>query len=291
MISAVKRAIGRNTLLRNVIVETTAFVEKGRIRGLIDDLNSHGDPIASKLAQGIDNFAFAGLAESQAWAEKIEAQRATMLDDTSMLAIGDLGAPGGHDEGQRICDVVAVSKSARAAKLLMDLCAALAPKCILEMGTNVGVSSAYIAAGQRIAKVSGAELTTLEFSPYRADIAKKLHANLGLDHTEFVLGDFNDTLGPLLPALPSLDLAFIDGNHKYKPTLKYTDMILGASQNDVVLIYDDIRWSDGMEKAWLEIMHDPRFSVTVDLNSMGIAVRSSQSHTAYRSQRIRSLSA
>jgi predicted O-methyltransferase YrrM len=291
MLSTVKRAIGRNALLRNVIVETTALVERGRIRGLIDDLKNHGDPIAGKLAQGFSNFAVSNPIESQTWAQNIEALRANMLGNTSMLATGNLGAPGGHDEGQRICDVVAVSKSARAAKLLMDLCAALAPKSIVEMGTNVGVSSAYIAAGQRISKVSDPELTTLEFSPYRAEIAKKLHADLNFDHTKFVLGDFNETLAPLLQTLPSLDLAFIDGNHKYKPTLKYTDMILDATQNDIVLIYDDIRWSDGMEKAWLEIMHDPRFSVTVDLNAMGIAVRSSQPHPAYRSHRIRSLAA
>ena len=131
----------------------------------------------------------------------------------------------------------------------------------------------------------------MESSPYRAKIAKDMHNDLGLEYTRIVLGDFNETLAETLEEVKAPDLVFIDGNHKYKPTIRYTDMILEAVEGDIVLIYDDVRWSDGMEKAWLEIMADKRFAFAMDLNSMGIAVRCADAPKQYRSSRIYSLAA
>jgi hypothetical protein len=39
-----------------------------------------------------------------------------------------------------------------------------------------------------------------------------------------------------------------------------------------VLMFDDINWSPGMASAWRTIASDPRFALTVDLRSMGLAV-------------------
>jgi len=41
---------------------------------------------------------------------------------------------------------------------------------------------------------------------------------------------------------------------------------------EAVIIFDDISWSSGMQKAWTEIENDDRVAVTIDLRIMGIAV-------------------
>jgi hypothetical protein len=38
------------------------------------------------------------------------------------------------------------------------------------------------------------------------------------------------------------------------------------------MVFDDIRWSDGMARAWSAIEADPRVEQTWDLGSMGICL-------------------
>ncbi len=49
-----------------------------------------------------------------------------------------------------------------------------------------------------------------------------------------------------------------------------------------VLVYDEIHWSSGMERAWAAIAADPDLCVIVDLTSIGIAVLGSDTKRAYR---------
>lgn len=291
MFEEVRNAIGRNATVRNTIVGSMALWERQRINSFINELRETGQKIPEQLADAFEQFTKNLDTDAQAWAQKIEAHRARLLQDRSQLDRGDLGDAGINDGNQTVRDAVSVSKRPRAARLLLNITAALQSKQIIEMGTNVGISSSYIGAGQRTGKVNAPKLVTMESSPYRARIAENMHKSLGLDFTQVVLGDFNETLAPTLNSMETPDLVFIDGNHKYKPTIRYTDMILDAVDGDIVLIYDDIRWSDGMEKAWLEIMADKRFAFAMDLNTMGIAVRCAASEQQYRSSRLYSLAA
>lgn len=73
-----------------------------------------------------------------------------------------------------------------------------------------------------------------------------------------------------------MDLAFIDGHHQYQPTLDYFDEILKMSSLNAVFVFDDIRWSDGMENARSQIQLDDRLGVILDLSSVGVCVRRRQ---------------
>ena len=88
-------------------------------------------------------------------------------------------------------------------------------------------------------------------------------------------GLFEETLADAIQEAAPIDMAFIDGNHQYEPTLAYTDRIAAGSVDGALFIYDDIRWSDGMKRAWAAVCEDPRFSVVIDLYTMGLAVYSS----------------
>ena len=167
-----------------------------------------------------------------------------------------------------------VSKSPRACAVLFGLVRSLDPAVVIELGTNVGISSSYLAAALHI-NGRGAALTTLDASPYRQRLAKEVHHNLGLEQSvQYVEGLFINTLAPILSGLGSVDVAFIDGHHQYQPTLDYMEMIIEHASDDVALVFDDIRWSEGMREAWERICSDERFGLIVDLQSMGICFRS-----------------
>ena len=45
-------------------------------------------------------------------------------------------------------------------------------------------------------------------------------------------------------------MVFIDGNHSEDATIRYFEESIKYSDQKTILIFDDIHWSSGMEKAW-----------------------------------------
>jgi len=103
-----------------------------------------------------------------------------------------------------------------------------------------------------------------------ADIAGKTFNRLGLKNIELTTGNFDDALPSLLSKLNTVDLAFIDGNHRKEPTLNYFQQLLNHSAPSTILIFDDIHWSADMEAAWTEIKQHPSITLTIDLFFIGI---------------------
>jgi predicted O-methyltransferase YrrM len=135
----------------------------------------------------------------------------------------------------------------------------------LELGTSFGITSSYLAAADPNAKVY-----TIEGSPAIANIAQITFGRFDLKNIELVTGNFTDVLPGLLARLKTIDLAFIDGNHRKEPTLDYFQQLLKHSTPSTILIFDDIHWSAGMEEAWAEIQQHPSITLTIDLFFIGI---------------------
>jgi len=199
--------------------------------------------------------------------QEVERFRATLIADTNLLADGTLGEPGIYDDKETVHGAVLRSKPRSEARLLYALAHEYQPNTVIELGTNVGISSAYIAAG-----LNNGRLITFESSPYRLRVAQELHQNVGLTRVDYRRGLFKDTLPPSLDELPPVDMAFIDGHHQYQPTLDYFNLIWKHSTERCVFIFDDIRWSKGMRRAWRELQRDPRMALVVDLMSLGVGV-------------------
>jgi predicted O-methyltransferase YrrM len=68
----------------------------------------------------------------------------------------------------------------------------------------------------------------------------------------------------------SIDMAFVDGNHRYEPTVRYYRELLPAMHEYSVLIFDDIHWSKEMEQAWDEIRNDSAVTLSIDLFFIGL---------------------
>lgn len=201
--------------------------------------------------------------------EKIEEARRRLLRRTGMLVSGPL-PPGPNDEGVSIKAACEVSKPPRPALLLYLLVRAFAPRVVIELGTNVGISSAYLAAA--LAMNGKGRLVTLEASAHRLRLAKEVHESVGLDNVTYVKGFFSETLRGALAEAGTVDFAFIDGHHQYQPTLDYFDEVSARATPDATYVFDDIRWSSPMTRAWQVIQKDPRIGLSVDLHSMGICV-------------------
>jgi predicted O-methyltransferase YrrM len=100
-------------------------------------------------------------------------------------------------------------------------------------------------------------------------MAKENFRKLNCDNIQLLQGNFDFLLPSAIPQLSSIDLAFIDGNHRYEPTINYFHQLLSGSHNNSILVFDDIHWSAEMGKAWKEIKQHPSVQYTIDIFFLG----------------------
>lgn len=139
------------------------------------------------------------------------------------------------------------------------------PKTILELGTNLGLSSMYMQAACRSAR-----LITIEGHPEVARFAAESFRRAKRPAPEIRTGLFSEELPIVLSEADQLDFVFIDGDHRYEPTLQYVKLLMPRLHERSVLVIGDIHWSSGMEAAWAELRQHPRVTISVDLFHMGV---------------------
>jgi predicted O-methyltransferase YrrM len=228
-------------------------------------------PHGARVVRVLEQLRARGTAGQAEAVAAIERERAKLLTDESLLVDGSLREAGPRGPARTVRDACKASKPPVPSLLMYLLVREFKPTRIIELGTNLGISSAYQALAL---KANGdGQLATFEASPYRQRIARELHTRLGLDNVTYVLGLFQDTLAPWLSQASPVDFAFIDGNHQYEATLAYGDLILAHAKPDAILVFDDIRWSAGMKKAWARLKNDRRFQLVIDLSGIGVCVR------------------
>lgn len=200
--------------------------------------------------------------------KEVEALRKLLLRDKTVLEVEDYGA-GSAVQGGRKRTVASIARHAakrpKWAQLLFRMVHYYAPLNILELGTSLGISTAYMALGNIHARV-----ITCEGSAAIANYALRNFAALKLQNIRLVPGNFDHTLQDTLALLPRVDLAFIDGNHQEEPTVRYFHQILPKTHAASILIFDDIHWSAGMEAAWKAVCAHPSVRCTIDLFFMGL---------------------
>lgn len=244
---------------------------RGVYQRRLRELRDIGDPNGRRLARVLDNLQSGELPGGARLIEAIERERASMLASDEPLVDGTLGAGKTYDAGSSLRKACESSKGRREATFLYLLVREFRPLVALELGTNVGVSSAYQAAALRLN--GGGTLKTLEASPYRLRLARRLHEKVGLaGEVTYGRGSFKDTLGQALRESGPIDYAFIDGHHDYQPTLDYFQTIRRGAKDGALIVFDDISWSRGMRRAWGEIKADRHVAVAADFGTMGVCV-------------------
>lgn len=212
----------------------------------------------------------------------IERIRAEMRASDEQVEMVDFGAGPAHVErtpeqmSRGVSSMARLSVMADRAssppewcELMFDLIRRLRPGKCLELGTNIGISAAYQASALR-ANGTG-ELVTIEGAPGIARMATRTLERLGLAQARVLCGRFTDVLPEMLRKEGPFDLVFIDGHHDQYATMEYFDMIHPFLSDHAVVIFDDIRWSDGMRQAWRGLQADARTGTTFDLDRWGVA--------------------
>ena len=100
--------------------------------------------------------------------------------------------------------------------------------------------------------------------------ARQNFKTLELQNVKLAEGNFDYTLPSVIYHLTSVDLAFIDGNHRREPTENYFHWLLEKANSNSIFIFDDIHWSKGMELAWEHIKEHPSVRCSIDLFFIGI---------------------
>ena len=236
--------------------------------------------------------------------DEIEEIRQEMLKDTRELEFVDYGSwgplPTSPSKGRsanmrRVCDIAKGSLARRKdAQLLARLVGWLGRPLltspsrggigdeasedrkgltIVELGTSLGVTTAYLAAMDSRNKV-----VTYEGCPAVAEVARANWEKLGLNNIACVVGEITvdslqftvDSLQLTVDSLSGIDVAFIDANHTCEATLTYFNALASRVHEKSVVVVDDIHYNEDMEKAWKAICADERVTTTMDLYRMGL---------------------
>lgn len=200
--------------------------------------------------------------------DHIERLREELLEDTTLIEMHDQGAGSatGTNQQRTISSIVRHSaKSPALGKLLFRIISYYKPSVILELGTSLGISAAYIASGNLSSRI-----TTIEANSQLSEKAYGNMRHLSLKNVDIRTGTFDDLLEPVLNQIKKVDCAFIDGNHRIEPTLRYFKQLIRHTDNNSFFIFDDIHWSREMEEAWNEIKKNASVTCTIDLFFIGI---------------------
>lgn len=206
----------------------------------------------------------------------IEALRGEMLRDERVIPFIDYGSGKGllgeKKKDERSVKDIAKNSLARKqyAQMLYRLVNWLSRERnlnIIELGTSLGITTAYLATPN-----SGNRVVTLEGCEAVAELAKENWKRLDVKNIECWVGEVTQaSLRSVLDGWQEgIDVAFIDANHTYASTREYFNVLAASVHEKSVIVVDDIHYSKEMERAWKEICADMRVTSTIDLYQMGL---------------------
>lgn len=195
----------------------------------------------------------------------------SLKKDDRQVDYEDLGAgsseSGGGTVSRSMSQMAKISsRKYREGEFLHRLCAFLNPKVCLELGTHLGLSTLY-----QFSAVPESRFVTVEGAKAVALLARQTWSYYGTENSpELHVGNFDTVLPTLLSDGLKPDYVLIDGNHRYEPTISYARQLIKVMAGSGVIVFDDIYWSEGMKKAWEEIISWPEVRLSINLFQFGI---------------------
>jgi predicted O-methyltransferase YrrM len=199
---------------------------------------------------------------------KIESIRKHLLTSATYLRVTDLGA-GSLIHTSAVRKISSITrhsgKSAHIGQLLFKFVLYFKPLYIFDLGTSVGISTAYLAKANSHSRIYTFEGCT-EIAAVATTNFKKLH----LYNIRQVNGNIDETLEKNIDFIEQSDMVFFDANHRYESTLRYFHICLSKAHENSVFIFDDIHWSQEMENAWKAIKEHEEVTLTIDFFHFGM---------------------
>ena len=199
---------------------------------------------------------------------EIESLRMALCENNKLISVKDFGAGSNINKNKerKIKDIAKnSSKNQKFGELLYRIVKHFKPAEIFELGTSFGISTLYLSKAN-----SNSRITTFEGCKESAKIALENFKKLDCTNIDTIVGEFGETFSKKLAEKSNVNMVFIDGNHSEDATIRYFEESIKYSDQKTILIFDDIHWSSGMEKAWDYIKKSQKTRVTVDLFFVGL---------------------
>jgi len=244
-------------------------------------LRASGLPVAAAYADALRDLHVKLDGDDRTAVDLIEALRARLRTSDAAVAMTDFGAgsnfapgegPAKRDASTTVGEITrTTSKPPRWARFLFHVVRNAKPAHAVELGTSMGISGAYQGSALRLNGQDG-KLVTIEGSPSSANLAEGHLRGLGLvpDVVSIRTGTFGDVLPGVLEELATVDYVFVDGHHDEDATKEYFAAVKPFLTPGATVVFDDIRWSAGMQRAWRAVQDDPDVSVVLDCRTVGI---------------------
>ena len=201
--------------------------------------------------------------------ESIERCRHDLLNSSAYIRRSEFGAGSRMHENQVSQSVAGIARTALSLPFQCRFMARLAnftsPEVVVEFGTSLGIATAYLSAG-----IPTAQIITIEGDPVVAEYASINFQSLGINNISVVKETFETFLTGRLQELKSIDLIFIDGNHRKASLLQYYAALKKFISPQTIIIVDDIYWSEEMNEGWNELTNYPEVTQSVDCFQFGL---------------------
>ncbi len=199
----------------------------------------------------------------------IEIRRKALLSSTEEIKRMDFGAGSLSGPNTLISSVSAIAQNALShpfqCRFLYRMAEFLQPNRILEFGTSLGISVAYLSAGNPAAAID-----TVEGDPEVARLANNTLDTLGFINVSVFSSTFQAYIDTSLDQKGEIDLLFLDGHHTSEALLTYYRAIKHKLHAGSIFVVDDIYWSEDMRNGWMELIQYPEVTQSVDCFHFGL---------------------
>ena len=226
------------------------------------DLHSIQTPFAFELYSRLKNE----IKKSELKPE-IEQIRHQLQGDHSTVLGEDYGT--GSERSHRGRDISGIAKTGISTQkrclIYQAIMRIFNPAISFELGTSLGVSTAYLASSSSAGKIH-----TFEGNAELSKIARRNFSELGLGKINMVEGNIDDTLPKILKEIESLDMCVIDANHRGRALMHYVDLLINKMDTTGLILVDDIRWSKDMYHAWKIIACRNEVTLSLEFMDFGL---------------------
>ena len=257
--SLIKFLLGPTKALNLQMIKKISYYLKFLFQG-INKYNIHSPLVHDFIENVLDNsvkyYSFIG----------IEHVRSLLLKQNEAIELKDLGA-GSKSIKSSLSTINILTKKVQStpekAQILFRIVSFFQKKNILEIGTSLGLTTAYLSNANK-----NGQITTIEGDQRVSNLAQKNFNTLKLNNIKLINEPFDEIIPQLLKN--KFDLVFFDGNHSKEATLRYFYWLVEDANEDSIFIFDDIYWSSEMKQAWQEICNFDKVMLSLDIFSLGI---------------------
>lgn len=137
----------------------------------------------------------------------------------------------------------------------------------LELGTSLGISTAYLARS-----MPNGHVVTIEGNEGLCRIAQSVWEELNLPEIVLYQSEISKVLLEIIQKYSPFDFVVMDANHRSEAILRYFNLLLRALNREAIVYVDDIRWSVDMYRAWKAVSADSRISVSIETLKFGLLI-------------------